>query len=202
MTPLFPSPQTFQQSGDGLKLSLAAADMLDDIRFLTLSVTASPNSSSTSKIQSTASWLHNRLQDLPHPRITSTSPEVDVVADTIHIASLAYTSAIMNLTPFSQSLERPMIRDLNRNLAAVPMARWKEIPGIFLWILLVMCPSSHDDVQGRWLRRKMAVAGMAIGLEEFSLGIMYLQAFWKVQRWIAREIELDVGLVQGRILLQ
>jgi hypothetical protein len=32
----------------------------------------------------------------------------------------------------------------------------------------------------------MAVAGMAIGMEDFNLATSYLRAFWMVQRWIAR----------------
>jgi hypothetical protein len=42
------------------------------------------------------------------------------------------------------------------------------------------------------LKKKMAVTGMTIGMEDFSLSIGCLRAFWKVQRWIARERERDV----------
>jgi len=63
------------------------------------------------------------------------------------------------------------------------------MPGIFLWILLVACPSVGDDHQGRFLRRKMAVTGMTIGMEDFGLAISQLKAFWEVQRWVAREKE-------------
>jgi hypothetical protein len=66
------------------------------------------------------------------------------------------------------------------------LARWKELPGIFLWILLVACPGTKNDPQGRFLRKKMAVAGMAIGMEDFNLATSYLRVFWMVQRWIAR----------------
>lgn len=63
------------------------------------------------------------------------------------------------------------------------------MPGIFLWILLVACPSAGNDHQGRFLRRKMAVTGMSIGMEDFGLSIAQLRAFWKVQRWVAVEKE-------------
>ena len=72
-------------------------------------------------------------------------------------------------------------------ISAVGLARWKEIPGVFLWILLVSCPSAGNDLQGRFLKKKMAVTGMTIGMEDFRLAIGCLRAFWKVQRWIARE---------------
>lgn len=71
------------------------------------------------------------------------------------------------------------------------MKCWKEIPGIFLWVLLVLCPSCDQSMEDRSLQKKMAVTGMAIGLEGFGLGIEYLRVFWGVQRWIAKE--RDIG---------
>lgn len=69
----------------------------------------------------------------------------------------------------------------------VSLSRWKKIPGIFLWIMLVLCPSSKSDKRGRFIRRKMAVAGLSIGFEDFPLGISFLRAFWLVQRWIVAQ---------------
>jgi hypothetical protein len=79
------------------------------------------------------------------------------------------------------------MQELYSSILRVPLTRWKEIPGIFLWILLVAAPSSGNDAQGRFLKKKMAVAGMSIGLEDFNLATGHLRAFWKVQRWIAKE---------------
>jgi hypothetical protein len=67
---------------------------------------------------------------------------------------------------------------------------------------LVACPGSEDDWQGKWLKKKMAVAGMAVGLQDFGLAIQYLRAFMGVQRWCEgvekqmKEEEGDEG--QGR----
>jgi hypothetical protein len=63
----------------------------------------------------------------------------------------------------------------------------ENTPGIFLWIILVLCPSAASDRRGRFIRRKMAVAGLSIGFEQFPLDISYLIAFWLVQRWIVRQ---------------
>ena len=38
-------------------------------------------------------------------------------------------------------------------------------------------------MQGKWLKKKMAVTGMVIGLQEFGVAIGCLRAFWAVQRW-------------------
>jgi hypothetical protein len=67
------------------------------------------------------------------------------------------------------------------------MGQWRRIPGIFLWIMLVACPGTEEDGRGRWLRRKMAVAGMQVGMEDFGVAISCLRAFWRVERWVKSE---------------
>lgn len=64
---------------------------------------------------------------------------------------------------------------------------WKELAGVFLWILLVACPSTRGDVMGQWIQRKMAGSGMMIALKDYGLVISALRAFWRVQRWIDKE---------------
>jgi hypothetical protein len=159
-----------------------AAKILDDVRFLTTSITSVGNVS-ISKIQSTASWLHNRLVT------DSGSLESDYMLNTIQLAALIYSWSIMNVSPISQFEQISVREQLFSQMMQVSLSRWKNMPGIFLWILLVACPGSKNDIQGRFLRRKMAVAGMAIGLEDFDLAISYLRAFWLVQRWVACEGE-------------
>jgi hypothetical protein len=66
----------------------------------------------------------------------------------------------------------------------VALSRWKQIPGVFLWIMLVLCPGSKNDKKGRFVRRKMAVAGLSMGFDDFQASISYLRAFWLVERWI------------------
>ena len=80
-----------------------------------------------------------------------------------------------------------MMDRLYANICAVGLSKWKDIPGIFLWILLVATPSSGGDLRGRFLRKQMACTGMALGLEDFLRGTAYLRAFWVVQRWIEME---------------
>lgn len=73
-------------------------------------------------------------------------------------------------------------------LASVPLAQWKLLPGIFCWILLVACSACQTDNRALALRRKMVVAGMAISLENFPMGIEVSRRFWCVQQWIQKQI--------------
>jgi hypothetical protein len=192
-SPLLSSPTTFAQSRETLSLSLAAAEILDDIRFLTLSITSQDSQSSTSKIQSTASWLHKQLEQIPTPS-TSNPSDSDLFFTIIHTTALIYTQCISTLSPFTNAYTSSALHALLSQIWLVPLAKWKEIPGIFLWVLLVACPSAGnvDELQGRWLKKKMAVTGMTIGMSNFGLAIAGLRAFWKVQRWVSREREIGV----------
>jgi hypothetical protein len=156
------------------------------------------------KIQSTASWLSSRISS---SSISETEKEEDqasnqrqLITSILRQTAQFYTTSIATLTPFSTPSAPSLYHlfEIKSNIAKVGLKRWKEIPGIFLWVLLVICPSLGEDREDRKLRKKMAVTGMAIGLEGFNLGIEYLKAHWKVQRWIADErakVQKDVSVV-------
>lgn len=191
--PLFPSRTTFAKSCHHIDLEPAAADILDDIRFLTLSITSTTSSTKTIKVQSTASWLNSRISSFsisePKREEEQTSSQQQLMTSILRQTAQFYTTSIATLTPFSTPSAASLLHlsKVKFNIAKVDLKRWKEIPGIFLWVLLVICPSLGEDMEDRRLRKKMAVTGMAIGLEGFNLGIEYLKAHWKVQRWIANE---------------
>jgi hypothetical protein len=191
-SPLLSFQATFQQCCDHLDVDLATAEILDDVRLLTLCITSEyfdyTKKNTSSKVQNTALSINRRLHALP--AISTRPSETEVIHEAIRIATLIYTNCIMTLIPFFNSSDKLLLQILYETVMRVPLSRWKEIPGIFLWILLVAAPSSGNDAQGRFLKKKMAVAGMSIGLENFNLATGHLRAFWIVQRWIAREIRL------------
>lgn len=191
-----------------LYLSDEAAIILDDVRFLTFSI-VSPGTSTCAchpaKIRSTASWMHNRIQDLDIliPQATDgngtnlrANAEEAIVTATIRLAALIYTYAIMSVRPISHVKDDKTTKILCDNLRVVSSNTWKRIPGIFLWLLAVATPQIPDkyrgdgcvdvekDLRNKYLRRKMATAAQVIGQEEFNLSIWYLRSFWVVQRWI------------------
>jgi hypothetical protein len=200
-SPLYPSLITFQKTRNLLGLTPEAADILDDIRFLTLSIIAPRSTTKTAKIQSTASWLHTRINSLPTAAHPASSKALDCahIATVIQHSALIYTASISTPMPFTLASRTSLISLalIKSHIRQVDMTRWKEIPGIFLWVLLILCPSCGEGVEDRRLQKKMAVTGMAIGLEGFGLGIEHLKAFWAVQRWIAEETERrDVEKIQ------
>lgn len=49
------------------------------------------------------------------------------------------------------------------------------------------CPGCGEDRWGKWVKRKMAVCGMEMGLVDWGLAVGCLREFWRVGRWIRRE---------------
>ncbi|KAE8441055.1 hypothetical protein EG329_005917 [Mollisiaceae sp. DMI_Dod_QoI] len=193
-SPLLAYHETFRHDRVVLGLSDEATEILDDVRFLTLSITSASDQSSTSKIQSTAGWLHKQISSSPPFIITPDTPLITIITSTIRLITVLYTLSISTLIPLSHLWTSSLLEQFYRHLFSISMSKWKEIPGIFLWIMLVASPGSQEDERGKWLKRKMAVAGMQVGMADFGVSISCLRAFWRVQRWVESE-----RLKQGKI---
>lgn len=186
--PLIPTAARFSARCSALGLTPAAAQVLDDIRFLVTSITHGEESQTkTSKARSTAAWLHRRLQELPTETITGSTREELCVQEAIRLAALIHSWSVSTLSQISEFDDPATIEKACAAMRSVSLTRWKKTPGIFLWVMLVAAPNTKQDIKGRFIRRKMAVAGLSIGFEDFNVGISYLRAFWLVQRWIWRE---------------
>ena len=224
-SPLVENSERFSDLGPELRLDDLAANILDDVRFLTLSLfNAVKSAEELAKFRATADckwrspssqyeWirqltslgLHERLESLTLPPLTTTTQVSNAVTHLIHIAAKGYTSSLQNMEPLSESFKSSMHDDFHSVLGMVPYTVWTELPGIWYWILLVACPSGEkmrytsptEALRARWLRRKMAVAGMAIALEDFGLGTLIIQRFWLVQRWIENENQKNTGYVSS-----
>ncbi|KAK2040191.1 hypothetical protein LZ31DRAFT_568854 [Colletotrichum somersetense] len=182
-----------------LGLCASAAKILDDVRFLTVSVTsASASASCKSKIRTTASWLHGRLRDRSNVERLAISLEEEWILETIRIAALIYSWSIKSMRQISRFDDDKTLEAAYLALTSVSMTTWKRIPGGFLWIMLVAAPNAAPDAKGRFIRRKMAVTGLSIGFEDFVLGISLLKAFWSVQRWIAEEGDAGVQRLEDK----
>ncbi|CZR68073.1 uncharacterized protein PAC_17972 [Phialocephala subalpina] len=191
-SPLLAYHETFQHDRMALGLSAEAAEILDDVRFLTLSITSASHTSSPTKIQSTAAWLHKQISTSPPLTHDPTSPPTTITTTTsaIRLIATLYTLSISTLTPISQHWTSSLLEDFYFRLFSLSMSQWKQIPGIFLWIMLVASTGGwkdEDEQRKKWLWRKMAVAGMQVGMEDFGVSIASLRSFWRVQRWVEEE---------------
>ncbi|CAM5999892.1 unnamed protein product [Sphagnum balticum] len=79
----------------------------------------------------------------------------------------------------------------------VPMSRWKQMPGIFFFVLLVANPFARDKPEGRFLKGLMPSSAITIGLAEWGALVAILRAFFGVQRWLGGELRDVVNDGEG-----
>jgi len=199
-SPLVSSQKSFDSIRGALGLELEAAQILDDVRFLTTCILSARDAGSLARIQKTAAWLHsktNKSYESGSP-VDELDDEDAAMLTALRLAALFFSWSVTSLSPVVDFPDLTLCETFYASILSVKMARWRQTPGIFLWIMLVACPMGrklddssstfdvHGGFKGHFLRRKMAVAGMSIALESFDIGIHYLRAFWEVQRWVAR----------------
>jgi hypothetical protein len=105
----------------------------------------------------------------------------------IRLVAHVYAKSIATHTPLSELWTPPLMYEFYSLVSVVSLQRWKQMPGVFLWILLVACPGCGEDKWGKWVKRKMAVCGMGLGLIDLGLAIGCLREFWRIGRWVRRE---------------
>lgn len=191
--PLFGSDSKFRDIYQNLGLSPVVACILDDMRFLTTAILSlstvensltDPTRSESSKlIHSIACRVYDNLHLLPII-ILDRSSSTDIIYETIHISAIVYTSAIVSRIPFSSAYTSELRVKLYENLWRVNLSSWKQMPGIYLWILFVACPGSRNDVQGRLLRRNASLTAIYLGFQALGLSVSCLRRLWRIQRWI------------------
>jgi hypothetical protein len=181
-----------------LGISLPTAQILDDVRFLTTSVVnlkSSPSSEESKvKFLATVHWIHTRLTSPSSyleidPSLDETHPDPDPIYQTVHVTALIYTTAILTRTPLSLAWTPAHLATLWSQMWRVPLSRWKKIPGIFFFVLLVASPFTRDKPEGRFFKGLMPASAMTIGLTQWDVLVVILRAFFGVQRWLAGELK-------------
>jgi hypothetical protein len=137
----FPTPTTFASKRGVLGLTLSTSSILDFILHLSNTITSTHTSITDAvtenitvqEIQSQAWEMNTRftsLHQLPN----------DEIAQIILLTATYYTHAISTLTPFSNLLSPSQLYEIYNLIIAVPLSRWQEVPGIFLWVCFLSIP--------------------------------------------------------------
>ncbi|KAH8752443.1 hypothetical protein F5882DRAFT_524557 [Hyaloscypha sp. PMI_1271] len=201
-SPLLQSNIHFVDICQTLDISKAAAEILDDMRFLTCSIIAlsSPSSASnetnaqeTIKTVTTARWIHDRVSALPSISTLDEDSQNPLAADFIYecirIASTIYSSAILHRIPFSSTKVCSPARQQAfwTNMSRIPLSRWKTVSGIYLWLCLVFCPAAEWTGYGRFLKSMVSTTLTYIGLVDWEGMRGCVEGFLRVQRWLRGE---------------
>lgn len=160
------------------------------MRFVTTSLLSLGNDQEAelakSKFLTTVKWIHDRL--------VPTDPHLadDFIYKTCRVAGIIYTSAMLSRTPLYTACTPEFLQQLWQVLWRVPLGRWKRIPGIFFWVLLVVNPFSRNRPEGRFVKGMIAAGTMAIGLVDWQTVVAMFKGFLAVQRWLGgRESDMQ-----------
>ncbi|XMA18111.1 hypothetical protein WAI453_010902 [Rhynchosporium graminicola] len=179
-----------------LHINVETAKILDDARSMTIAALALSSSTSSLTLKEEVLMdIHNIIQRLASlPTGNPTSPG-DFLYQACRMTAMIYSSAIINRTPLSMACTPEILQELWAIMWQVPSLRWKQVPGIFLWILLVIGPFSRDKSQGKYIKALTQAAIMAITLVDEDTVTVTLRRFLAVQRWLGgnfRDMDLPI----------
>jgi hypothetical protein len=228
---------SFASCAEAYKLHPTTASILDDIRFLIVTIGSLPTESAPQeiqKLQSTAGWMHERIAALPHdsplPQDPATMPEPppqnsaspssthsatsatsslsehsqpslpknesthassssmetppDYLYQSIRLAALMYTTAIVERKPFSTVCSLHDFYQLWTTIWRVPLTVWKSMMGIFLWIEVAITPPSRDTPHGRFVKSMLTIVCLNMGVDNWDSTSSALRGAIRLQAWL------------------
>ncbi|RDL37623.1 uncharacterized protein BP5553_05056 [Venustampulla echinocandica] len=186
-TPFLSSKERFSNHTKELNIDKETAIILDDMRFLTLSVlkleSSKPLEQDLTKLIATSTWIRDRIIELPKISAPPNSPSEFIYAST-RLAAIIYCKAIVNRTSLSQACTMEELNALWGVMWRVRLTQWKQIPGIFLWILLSATQAAQNTPHGRFLKSMIKTSSFYIGLAEWPVVDGTFRAFVRMQRWL------------------
>ena len=196
-TPLLYSQTTFASIASELKISQVTATILDDIRFLlTATVRQSsrePPIQEQAKLQRTSTWVQSRILDLPEAPDASQSNGDEFIYKSCRIAALVYSRAIVERIPLSLACTIQDLTQLWASMWRITLSRWKQMPGVFLFILASAIEAGQTMPQGRFLKSMFKAASSYIALDNWEVIDGALMSLVKLQRWLGSEVVVRDG---------
>lgn len=162
--------------------------ILDDMRFLMMTIlsyiSAPPSDIEKAKFEATALWVFDRISALPD----GSAPESPLTRDYIYkstlIAALVFCRSITSRLPLNKSCSLIDLRQLWASMWRVTLSRWKQIPGVFLFIILAAIPAAQETPHGRFLKSMLKTTTAYISLEHWEVVDCTLMSYVELQRWL------------------
>ena len=189
-SPFLLSRSSFGESAEANGISEATATILDDMKFITASLLSLEGTQyadqARTKFLATVQWIHNRLTTgEPDPSLAT-----DMVYQTCRATAAIYTTAILSRKPLSVACTGELLSKVWMTMWRVPLARWKQMPGVFFFVLLVVNPFTCARPEGRFIKGLFAASTIAIGFVDWDVVAAILKAFLGVQKWLGGSDEV------------
>lgn len=194
--PFIAATSSFVKITSQLEIGKETAIILDDMRFLfnaTMNrLDGDVSELEKSKIASTSTWIQQRISDMPDG---SQDPllDQDFIYKSCRIAALVYCNAIVSRIPLSKACSLTDLSQLWAIMWQVKLSRWKEIPGIFLFIMLATAPAAQHMPHGRFLKIMMKATALSMTLDSWEVVDKSMYTYVNLQRWLRRSSMVDLG---------
>lgn len=190
-SPLLYSDVKYITIATKLRIGIETATILDDMRFLLQAVIKQVNRAPADierlKLARTSIWIRDRIIDLPVETSKDHPLSSDFLYKSCRVAALIYCKAIVEHIPLSQACT---IHDLNHLWASmwrINLTRWKEIPGIFLFIILSANQAAQNTPHGRFLKSMLKASSSFMALDDWHAVDGIFMGFLKLQRWLGEQ---------------
>ncbi|KAK0108232.1 hypothetical protein ONS95_003052 [Cadophora gregata] len=186
--PFIPPSATSTSNESDIQISKQTAMILNDMRFLMLAilnqVDRNVSAKEMQKLETTSIWIQNRISSLPDGSDPNDDISRDQIYKSLRLASLIYCKAIVSRRSLAKSCTLSDLNQLWANMWQVKLSRWKQIPGIFLFIILAATPAAQDTAHGRFLKSMLKTTSSYISMDYWEVADASLMAFVKLQRWL------------------
>ena len=194
--PFIAAPSSFVEIASQLEISKETAIILDDMHFL-FKATVHQLDADVSELEkvktaSTSTWIQQRISDMPDG---SHGPLLvqDFIYKSCRIAALVYCNAFVSRIPLSKACSLTDLNQLWTIMWQVKLSRWKQIPGIFLFIMLAAAPAAQHTPHGRFLKNMMKATALSMMLDSWDVVDKSMYTYVNLQKWLRRGGEVALG---------
>jgi hypothetical protein len=185
-TPLFPSEDDFVSIAKDFHIAGETATILDDMRsFNSMILEDTKNDQGTqdhSKIWAAASNIVSRLSSIEAKRDSL------IISDYVH--ECCRNAALIHCKIFGNNAEASLqwtsneIEEIWESMWHVDLARWKQIPGIFLWVLLATMPAMEESKYKRVWKNMLRNTSSYLALDHWEIVDATLWSYARMQKWL------------------
>lgn len=144
------------------------------------------------------SHMQNGLVALPPLSFSGSATWETLIYECCRLTAIVYLKAIIGFIPFSIACAPQDLDRIYSTMNLIPISRWMQISGVWLWILCVVNPASRYRFEGLRLRMFLKNVTSALGLIDWQILINCMERFLSVQRWIREQGNLPQSLVEIR----
>jgi hypothetical protein len=187
-SPLWISGTSFVDKVDVWKIHHITAVVLDQISLLTaqtrVSVFNDPSDLEYPQLMLAITRAHAWISALPSAYEPDHPTTDDFIYEAVRLTAVIYCRALLHHTPLSQTITNEEVDATLEAISHISLSRWKDIPGVWLFILLVVNSGTKFCREGQLSRALARICSFSIGLPDWQTFVNLIESFCAVQKWI------------------